>query len=237
VDNVPADYPSRSDEELARQTQAGSLTAFEEIVYRYERRIYAFVSNSCRSSADAREVTQDTFVKAFQAIDQFDPRFAFASWLFTIARRKCIDLHRAAPPVPEPDAPELAPQPDPAESLARAEDRQALWTLASRLLPEAQFQALWLRYAEDMTVAEIARVLRKTRTHVKVLLFRARQALARKLRAAPQGRAPTPSDDRHRLEHHRMSGGVAPRAAPIAASPPSAAALLGLSLAGRKGLP
>jgi RNA polymerase sigma-70 factor, ECF subfamily len=232
---VPADPPSQSDEELARQTQAGSLTAFEQLVYRYQRRIYAFVANSCRSGADAREVTQDTFVKAFQAIDQYDPRFAFTSWLFTIARRKCIDHHRAAPPEPEPAPSQPAPQPDPGELLARTEDRRALWTLASKLLPDAQFQALWLRYAEDMSVAEIARVLGKTRTHVKVLLFRARRVLRGKL-PAPQGRAPAPSEDQYRLERQRRPGGLAPRAAPIAAPPRSASARLGFSLAGRKGL-
>ena len=53
------------------------------------------------------------------------------------------------------------------------------------LLPEGQFQALWLRYAEDMRVAQIARVLGKTQTHVKVLLFRARRKLAVELESVP----------------------------------------------------
>ena len=97
---MASDLPRLSDEELARETQAGSgsLAAFEDLVYRYQQRIYAFVTHCCRNSADAQEVTQDTFVRAFQAIAQFDPRRGFAPWLFTIARRKCIDHHRAAPP-------------------------------------------------------------------------------------------------------------------------------------------
>ena len=72
---------------------------------------------------------------------------------------------------------------DPSELLARREEGQSLWGLARRRLPEAQFQALWLRYAEDLSVAGIAQVLHKTQTHVKVLLFRARQVLARELKA------------------------------------------------------
>ena len=94
---MASDFQSFTDEELARQTQAGSLVAFEELVYRYEGRIYGFVANCCRNGTDAREVTQDTFVRAFQAIGQFDLQRGFAPWLFTIARRKCIDHHRAAP--------------------------------------------------------------------------------------------------------------------------------------------
>ena len=69
---MAADFQRCSDEELARQSQAGSLVAFEELVYRYEGRICGFVANSCRNASDAREVTQDTFVRAFQAIGQFD---------------------------------------------------------------------------------------------------------------------------------------------------------------------
>src|SRR5882672_3841692 len=85
-----------SDEELARQAQAGSLAPFEEVVYRYEGRIYRFVANFCRVEADACEITQETFVRAFQALGQFDARRFFAPWLFTIARRKCLDHHRSS---------------------------------------------------------------------------------------------------------------------------------------------
>jgi RNA polymerase sigma-70 factor, ECF subfamily len=172
---------SLSDEELAGQSQTGSLEAFEQLVYRYENRIYAFVAQSCRNRTDAGEITQDTFVKAFQALAQFDGRHSFAGWLFTIARHKCIDHFRAAPPVADEPVPELPDQDDPAELLARREHGQELWQFARRWLPETQFHALWLRYAEGMNLAEIAQALRKTQTHVKVLLFRARQTLFQKL--------------------------------------------------------
>lgn len=177
------EFETVSDEELARRSQAGSLVAFEELVFRYESRIYRFVANSCGNETDVREVTQDTFVRAFQAIAQFDSQRGFAPWLFTIARRKCIDRHRAARPAADELLPDLPDHDDPAELMARQEERQNLWQLAGRLLPEAQFQAIWLRYAEDMNLAEIAQVLRKTQTHVKVLLFRARQTLGRGLNA------------------------------------------------------
>jgi RNA polymerase sigma factor (sigma-70 family) len=189
---VASDFQSCTDEELARQTQAGSLEAFEELVYRYEHRIYAFVTQCCGRGPDACEVTQDTFVRAFQAIAQFDSRRGFAPWLFTIARRKCLDHHREAPPALADEAlPDLPDDDDPSELLARQEERQNLWDLARRRLPEAQFQALWLKYAEDMSAAEVARVLGKTRVHVKVLLFRARQALGREIEAGRMVDIPT----------------------------------------------
>ena len=188
-----------SDSELARQTQAGSAAAFEQLVHRYEHRVHAFVAQFCRNATDAREVTQDAFVKASQIMNQFDPRREFAPWLFTIARRKCIDRHRTAPPPADAPLPELVEEDNPGELLVRHEDRQQLWQLARRCLPDIQYQALWLRYTEDMDVAQIAQVLGKTRVHVKVLLFRARQMLGRELNPGltPDRALPSASNQAH----------------------------------------
>jgi RNA polymerase sigma-70 factor, ECF subfamily len=170
-----------SDEALARQTRAGSLAAFEELVSRYERRIYGFVRQFCSNPSDAAEITQETFLKAFRNIAQYNPRHAFPGWLFTIARHNCIDHHRAAPPVSDAPLPDRAGDGDPAEALASQEDKDGLWTLARRVLPAAQFQALWLTYAAEMRVREVARVMHRTSTHVRVMIFRARRTLRRAL--------------------------------------------------------
>jgi len=169
TENQPA-----SDEDLARRAQSGCASSFEELVYRYEARVFRFVANSCRNASDAQEVTQDAFVTAFRNLEKFDADRSFATWLFTIARRKCIDHHRAVRPVVEDALPEVSDENNPAELLAQREAEQDLWQLAKRVLPQLQFDALWLRCAEDMSVADVARVLRRTKTHVKVLLFRAR---------------------------------------------------------------
>jgi RNA polymerase sigma-70 factor, ECF subfamily len=173
-----------SDEALARATRRGDLRAFEELVYRYEARIYRFVRQLCGDESAAREVTQDVFVRAFQALEQFDPEKSLTTWLFTIARRKSIDRYRANRLLAEPRAelPETPDQEDPARVLARREAWEDIWEKARGRLPELQFQVLWLRYGEDLAIAEIAQVLGRTQTHVKVALFRARTALAKELR-------------------------------------------------------
>ena len=66
--------------------------------------------------------------------------------------------------------------------LSRNEEQLNFWALARNALSPAQFQALWFRYVEDLSVAEIARILRLTQTHVKVLLFRARISLGKRLK-------------------------------------------------------
>jgi RNA polymerase sigma-70 factor (ECF subfamily) len=192
--DMAAELQSLSDEELARQSQAGSLVAFEQLVYRYEGRVHSFAAHLCRNATDAREITQDTFVKAFQSIGQFDSRRVFAPWLFTIARHQSIDRHRAATRFVEAPIPDEADDADPSELTARREEGHNLWRLARERLNDNQFQALWLHYAEDMEAAQIARVLGKTRVHVKVILFRARRILARALnpgrpQAGPAGSA------------------------------------------------
>jgi RNA polymerase sigma-70 factor, ECF subfamily len=180
-----------TDEELARQTRAGSDEAFEELVRRYEHRVFAFAAQYLPNRQDAREVTQDAFVKAFRAIAQFDPQRGFAPWLFAIARRICIDRHRATRTLGDEPLPELVDYSSPDQSIVLDEERAALWALARKLLPSLQYDALWLRYAQEMNVAQIAQVLRKTRIHVKVLLFRARQTLSLHLKTW-QGSRPPP---------------------------------------------
>jgi RNA polymerase sigma-70 factor (ECF subfamily) len=183
-----------SDADLARQARTGSLAAFEGLVSRYEHRVYGFALQHFQNPLDAREITQDTFLKAFQSLHQFDPNREFGPWLFTIARNKCIDRHRLARPWSE----ELAPEEStdwltPAEAISREEERQSLWKIARECLSQIQFEALWLRYAEEMGVDEIAQTLRKTKTHVKVLLFRARRTLSVRLRHGGEfvGQRPT----------------------------------------------
>jgi len=178
---VTVDYQTLTDEELATRSRDGSFVAFEELVRRFESRICAFVWQLCRHEIDAREITQETFVRAFQALGQFDARQSFAPWIFTIARRKCIDHFRARKPIADCEPPEEAHGDDPGALLERREEAQNLWAVARRVLPPVQFEALWLYYVEEMSGAEIAAALGKTQTHVKVMLLRARHALAGRL--------------------------------------------------------
>jgi RNA polymerase sigma-70 factor (ECF subfamily) len=176
---MEASLQALSDQELAVQSQAGSLAAFEQLVYRYEARVLGFLGRCCHDEQVAREVTQDTFVRAFHALAKYEATKPFAPWLFTIARRKCIDHYRAFPLLADAQAPESPHYDDPAELLARDESRLQLWRIAREHLTKNQVQALWLRYVEDFELEQIAQVMRKTRTGVKVLLFRARQTLGR----------------------------------------------------------
>lgn len=188
-----------SDEELACRTQAGSSACFAELVTRHEQRLLRFLVQRTRHLHDAEDLLQDTFARAYQRIDSYNPAWKLSTWLYTIASRLACSLYRKPAPGPLLDpSRQVSPGRGPADIAARREERDNLWALAAGTLSDNQYTALWLRYAEEMSVKEVARAMNKTRTHVKVLLFRGRANLGRKLRvfrspARPVRSAPAPA--------------------------------------------
>jgi RNA polymerase sigma-70 factor (ECF subfamily) len=165
---------------LARQVQQGCQDSFTELVERYGNRLLQFLRNRTGTVQDAEDLMQDTFVKAYQNIHRYRDSCRFSTWLFTIAKRLSISRHRSRRYL----RPAGKLESEVAESVdAHAQEQigRGLWATA-RSLAENQYQALWLKYAEDMSIKEIAAVTGKTQVNVKVLLYRARTNLAKKLR-------------------------------------------------------
>jgi RNA polymerase sigma-70 factor (ECF subfamily) len=168
-----------SAEDLARQVQAGSSAAFSQLVGMHVDRLYRYLRLRTRTHQDAEDLVQETFLRAYGSIARFQPDKRFSTWLFTIATRLAVDHHRArrtGVDVETLDPPDDRAS-DPHQAVVRQEQRDWLWLQARQALPGSQFAVLWLRYAEDMPVKEIAAIVGKTRIHVKVLLHRARRKL------------------------------------------------------------
>lgn len=173
---------------LVRAAREGSEAAFARLVQHFEGRMFSFLLRWVGNAHDAEDLAQETFVQAYVGLQRYDPRWSFSTWLYTIARRQAIRHWRTAKKWETlPDEPDWeATEADPANGAAERDEQGRLWSLARRL-PETQFTVLWLHYAEDFTVEEIARVLGTNRIHVRVNLFRARRALARQLtQTAPE---------------------------------------------------
>jgi len=172
--------------DLVRRAQDGSLPCFAELVKRFEGRLFNFVLRRMQSPEDTEDLVQDTFVRAWQRIGQYNPRWQFSTWLYTIAHRLAIAQMQRQRREARPACLDRVPSEyDPARPAADREQCRHIWALADRLLPETQRVALWLRYAEGLGTSEIARVLGKSRVGVRVMLFRARETLAANLRSAP----------------------------------------------------
>ena len=172
--------------ELVSRAQDGSLPCFAELVKRFEGRLFNFLLRRMQSTQDAEDLVQDTFIRSWQRIGQYNPRWQFSTWLYTIAHRLAIAHRQRQRRVPRPACLDRVPSEcDPGRPAADREQCRHIWALADRVLPETQRVALWLRYAEGLGTSEIARVLGKSRVGVRVMLFRARETLAANLRSAP----------------------------------------------------
>ncbi len=176
---MPADIKTMTDVELAREARAGSMIAFEELVCRYETRIWRFVRCRVADMATAEDIVQQVFVHAYRKIGKYDPRYAFAPWLFTLARRKIIAEYRARKPVLEQTAADYASPPDPSQIMSMHETEQGLWQWVREQISERKYTLMWLRVQEDLSMEDIARVMGLTISHTKVLLHRARKQLIR----------------------------------------------------------
>lgn len=168
-----------SDEELACRAQQGCREAFAELVDRFGGRLQQFLRKKVGNVHDAEDLTQDTFVRAYRFLESYKGTGRFSTWLFTIAHRLASSHYRRMPNIQIGEEPQ-ATNPEPIEVLAEQERKKSLWD-AARNLSENQFEALWLKYSEDMTIKEIARVMGKSQVHVKVLLYRGRKNLADRL--------------------------------------------------------
>lgn len=168
-----------SDEELASRVAAGSCFLFEELVSRYSRRLFHFLRHRTETDQDIEDMVQETFLKAFRSIDRFNPEWRFSTWLFTIAVRSAISRHRSNQKM-SPDPTAASSLPDPEEIVIQKQESQNIWELAS-LLTKKEYEALWLRYAEDMSIKEIAKITKKKPASVRVLLYRARLNLAKRI--------------------------------------------------------
>ena len=180
-----ADGPT--DEALADRWQGGSAEAFAELVGRFHQRLFHFLFQATGRRHDAEDLTQETFLAAHRSIGRYSAGRTFGPWLFGIARHAVAShwrRRRSTETLPEDFEERPGPEADPAGAAETGDDRQALWQIARRLKP-AQFQVLWLRYGEDFDVAEVARAMGITRIHTKVLLYRARNELARRLNVRP----------------------------------------------------
>lgn len=180
--------PTHSAEALALEAQGGSVQAFEALVARFEAPLFRFLWLRTRDAAAAEDLTQDAFLRAWQNLARYDPRWHFSTWLYTLAARLCVSARRARGKEPALTGGEfeLGTVPagrDPSHAAAERDEGRALWETATRILRPEERSALWLRYAEDLSMEEIGAVLGRPTVTVRVLLFRARGRLAEALTA------------------------------------------------------
>jgi RNA polymerase sigma-70 factor, ECF subfamily len=168
---------------LVRRSLRGDAEAFGRIYDIYVDRVYRYARTRVNDPHEAEDVTETTFLKAFEAIGSYDRRgIPFGAWLFRIARNATIDHVRRSARVPEP-MDDLVEQmgSDPVtveEQVATRLDGEAVRAAVRRLTDE-QASVIACRFFWDMDIRDTARALERTEGAVKALQHRALRPLAR----------------------------------------------------------
>ena len=179
-----------TDEELVARSMGGDLDSFNQLVLRWERPIYALAYRVIGREEDARDVCQETFLRAFRALKGFKGQAKFSSWLYRITLNLCRDWIRRERRQPVAQAPEgvdlldLASEVTPAESIedlvARREMGRAV-AKAMAELPDEQRTAIILKEYHGLTFQEIADLLDCPLSTVKTRLYQGLTVLRRQL--------------------------------------------------------
>ena len=174
---------------LIQAALAGQAKAYEDLLARYHKPVHYLVLRMVKNAADAEDLTQETFAKAFRHLARFTPDFAFSTWLFRIATNHTLDFFRRKK-LPtyslqasvvggdgDPLFLEVADRnPDPQQVLIRAQRKELIQQLVARL-PARYARVVRLRYFDELQYEEIAVLLALPLGTVKAQLFRARELL------------------------------------------------------------
>ncbi len=182
-----------SDETLCRRIAARDDAAFDLLVARYQGRAYRLAWSLLRDAEDARDVSQEAFIRVWEAAHRFRGDARFSTWFYRILVNLCLDHKRrgrwwtrlvARDEGRDADASlverQPAPGPDPGDQVTEAQTMARLWDAVHRLSPQ-QRTAVILHAQEQLSTAEIAEVLKVAEPTVRVHLHRAVTALRREL--------------------------------------------------------
>jgi RNA polymerase sigma factor RpoE len=182
------------DQRLVERAQAGDKQAFDLLVTKYQRKLGRLLSRFIRDSAEVEDVAQEAFVKAYRALPSFRGDSAFYTWLYRIgintAKNYLVAMGRRAPTTTEFDSEEAESFEDgeqlrdinTPESMLMTKEIGATVNQAMEELPEDLRTAITLREIEGLSYEEIASIMNCPIGTVRSRIFRAREAIAAKLR-------------------------------------------------------
>ena len=181
-----------TDQEVVLRARSGQESAYRELIRRYERPIFALLFRMVRDRELAEDLSQETFVKALNAIESYRPEFKFSSWIFKIANNAAIDHLRrreldtlsldGSPHAETPEAMQAtalqigARQETPLDTVEAKELGSAIEAAIGSLRPEYR-SCILLRHVEGRAYEEIAEILNLPLGTVKTYIHRARNEL------------------------------------------------------------
>ncbi len=194
-ENMPEDSShlspkAREDYQLVLRAQSGDQSAFEILLKKYKLSLYASVFKVVKLKDVAEDIVLETFAKVFSRLDEYNPKFAFSTWLFRIGINKSIDYLRNKKNLNTSSIDDylneesestfaaqlISPDDDPIQEILNEEKIAFVKLLVDKLSPRYK-RVIELYYFKEMSCEEIAKEIHSSVNNVKAELFRARKVL------------------------------------------------------------
>ncbi len=169
--------------QLVEKARDGNRLAFDQLIDRYQGDIYRMIFYRLRKQMDAEDLTQDVFIRAYRSIARLREPERFRSWLYTIAvnrvndylrKKRVRSIFKSSDEGPEilPEADQLREKPEALEQVLKEDFWRQVTRIAEKL-SKMEREVFMLRFMDDLNIAEIAQVLKKSESTVKTHLYRA----------------------------------------------------------------
>lgn len=161
-------YRQLSDSELVQLVKGGEPEPFDELVRRHSVKIHDLCYKILRNYDDARDMAQETFIKAYRKITKFDGRSQFSTWLYRIAVNNCLNYLKKQRPTEEIFEEIVSSgKDDPVELYRNKKLREMIYEAVEKL-PTVQRAVFTLRTLEDMSYQDVSDILKKPISTIKV---------------------------------------------------------------------
>lgn len=187
------DFSSLSDNDLIIEARNGNNTAFSNLFYRYDKKVFSIAAQYFQSSDDAKDVYQEVFIRVYKGLKKFEFRSEFSTWLFRVTTNVCL-THKAQykkyqnvsiSPDENDESPRMdlksSEENDPDRQLINSETKGQVQNAIDSLAPQ-QKMAFMLKHIHNYKIREIAKMMDCSEGTIKKYLFIATDKLRLKLK-------------------------------------------------------
>lgn len=162
-----------SEETLIQKAKDGCNASFSKLVKMHQIRLYQYLLARCHNSYDADDVLQDTFINAFKYLHSYNKKWQFNTWLFTIANRLIKKQHKFSQQYDDLSNIDIS-----VELEEIGIDKDNIWVQVKKVVNSQSYDLLWFFYVEELSIKEIAQILQKSQSWVKIVLYRSKKKLS-----------------------------------------------------------
>lgn len=157
---------------LIHAAKNGNMNSFSELLKLHQMKLRKYLLARCLNTHDADDVLQETFINAYKYLHSYNEKWQFNTWLFTIANRLISKQNNINNHIEIVEANSFV------ELDELSIDADNIWIQLKKYLSELAYDVLWLFYVEELSTKDIAYILHRSNSWVKISLYRSRKKLA-----------------------------------------------------------